>query len=40
MNQRRRERPGLEALKMKANERHVEALRRLIPSQIAKFQAA
>lgn len=39
MNQRRRDRPGLEALKMKANERQVEVLRRLIPSQIAKFRS-
>ena len=39
MNQRRRDRPGLEGLKMKGNERQVEVLRTLIPSHIAKFRS-
>ncbi|MCJ1443686.1 MAG: hypothetical protein MMC23_004186 [Stictis urceolatum] len=37
-NQKRREKPGLEALRMKTHEKEIEVLRRLIPSSLAKWQ--
>jgi dynactin-6 len=37
-NERRQERPGLEGLRAKAHEKHVQVLKMLIPSNLAKWE--